>query len=404
MKNLNYLLSVIVVLSLFGSCSKNTQVPERFSVKRNSVLVKKKMVGKTNLALINNENGDVESVNYLDDVGNILDGEGYQINVEAACPIDDVYIAFLGFFSMLDDNGDEVEYYSLIVNVETGQFYDFEGYFPQEKKVYADSNGFKYFKDNQTVFQLDTKNGELAIKRYLPQGQNVSQFVVDGEGNCLYSSYDAYDILKLKTVEGEIRSVVTSASSGMLCKTSDGRIVSLVSNFENQELYEISLKDSLAFTLKATGGVLFDSQWFETGFDGNKSVIMDYKHPEYGGCVIDDKNYWIHKISYNNSFSFFDRKENLLLFRDHKASGMTIATFDVSAIDYSTSFLDLEEGIQIPDSYEVYDFSVIDEDEATFRGMRFSDGKLVNCHVKGSEVTVVDEEGDESYTVLTKIN
>lgn len=176
----------------------------------------------------------------------------------------------------------------------------------------------------------------------------------------------------------------------------------------NMELFEFSLEGEFNWTLKARNTGSMDA-YMNSGYcpETNLSVLIDYKTPKNGGYIIDDKNYEINKFTFSNTEVAYNyRKNNIIYFTPYSSqlTGMEVRTFDLATLSGRSSLINLELTIQVPDSYEVYSYSIIDKDVATFKGLRYTDGKIVNCKVKGSEVAVLNETANESYTVLTKLN
>lgn len=101
---------------------------------------------------------------------------------------------------MPDKSGDPKTFNSLIVNIETVDFYDFEGHFPDENAIFSDKDNNVYYKFPNTVYQLHITVNGIKSKQYLPNGQAAWLYAVDNNGNCLYTD-DGYN-LKLMKPEG----------------------------------------------------------------------------------------------------------------------------------------------------------------------------------------------------------
>lgn len=134
--------------------NRDRKSPQKRSIERNCVLIKKENARSTNLALLKKDSGKIEDVNYLDETDNILEGNGYNIDVYALKQLNNSHIALAGIFTIQDESGIPKTFTSIIVNIETVDFQDFNGHFPDNDLVFSDTDNNAYYKWNNAVYQL----------------------------------------------------------------------------------------------------------------------------------------------------------------------------------------------------------------------------------------------------------
>lgn len=409
MKKKMLFLGLLIVVSFLISCSKdNHSIAKKLSISDDCVLIKKEGYVESNLLMIRGNSHEVEMVHYLDEEGNVLEGEGYSIYVNSVWEINEIYVAFSGRFSMLDEIGEDRTLGSIILNKKTGEFFKLHGHIDEGEMHFVDDAGNIYYKYENTVWQMQIMDNKANVKRYLPEGQTACRYIVDKQGNCLYT--DCSSICKLMKSDGSIS--VKDMDIDYFWATKDGRMLGMRDKQNGEiEIVKFTQDGDFDFEVVGKGSGYFSTYYSQLNYDNNLSSFYNLKDIGYGGFIVDNDSYQIIKFTFYPKQLFFVKQNGSVLFFERESeTGLEIKAFDFNSLNSfqevtaTNGSLKLKTFIQVPSDYEVYEYKIIDEDELTFKGLRYSDGKVVYCKVKGDDIFDIDGFGEDEYTVLTKID
>lgn len=420
MKKMRLVLFVKIVLlaTFFISCNKDKagKTAKFLSIKDGSSLAIKSNNSTSNMPFDLNQNinegGElcqivgysndlsVESVHFLDENKELLEGDANKIYVRDLWKINENLIVLEGEFNIENQDGNIDRYSALMVDLDSKEFFDFGSYFPDNiYSVQPGGNGNYFFLSSGKGYELTFKDSTPSVKAYTPEGKWVSDFAVDKNGNAFYI-YDSEEHLRVNKANGGI--FMSSYFGANLWADAMGNIYSFIPESNNTcSLKHLTFEDSVSSKNVAELSIAFPHpsevlHFYKQGFT---LIGMKYLMNHNTGSI---NEFTLNGLE--SEYSFYKRKGNYIYYKKYSIeSGLSLKIVDLDEITSESNSYTISKDIYIPPTYELYSFSVVSEDEAVFYALRHSDGKMVNCQVKGDEIVTINESSQDSYIALTKV-
>ena len=350
------------------------------------------------------DDGYVMEVEYYDEDTNLITTTKYPQSIFNA---NDNFI----FITFTDDSTNLPETY--LVRIEDGavfsygvtpdpSFYTPQNDFLNRKFIHTDNYNNIYF-ISTWIRKIDVSNPDnLTEEQITSDVEEVNCFIVDGNGNILYSGYNIG--FKLRFLNGGLYFLEDAAKTYWL-----GFDNNFYYNFweENNELIKkININNNTAeeIQLSDTLPLDFAGQYIIKMENLNKIIIISQN--QLGSIVIvevynnenkiksQDMNeaglQSVEGVIYSQNYYYIEGKNN--------STQPILLKFDASSFPHTFELL-LEENM-----YDIYKMTVSSEDEVVFNALRMSDGKKVIGRISsGGTVEIIDEELDRKLIQLIQI-
>jgi hypothetical protein len=376
--------------------------------------------------VVKSDNGLLnEIVGFRDGNDNLIDSSFSLIQIEDLCFISDDYICMKGRFEIeIDSVIDKLTFSSILVRISDGAIYDFNGHYPREDSYYMgskylqeDKSGNLYYICNSALFRLGGLDiGMPYQETYVSSSQFQSLFFyISPEANCFY---DGHPKTKIKLNSGGIilsdrwlKNLFTSEEKTYAALDMEFAEVTLVDNIcktivinsirTPTEFYRYFYKNSSFCYLIGNMGEYGELGIVGFVFNQNENKVLDLSIPEFMENELykiedfRDKYLWISSI-YNINKEFYrfnlDSFEIKIPYPDYENK-------------IEVAILNSYELIEIPDSIEVYSYTILKDGEISFIGYNLSSEIDISGIISmDNKLTIIGSSSDYTYKILERIN
>lgn len=350
------------------------------------------------------DDGVVEEVAYTDEDGNEITETYIPENM---CFIENSPYFFAEFL------GDGLKQY--LVNKYTGAVYDASGiidffsleeessFFANTPPVVTDGYGNIYYncsswEGDRRVYKIDISNiDQIVHEAITPITDDVYDFVVSANGELFYS-YES-DKYRLRTAGGKL--IPFSLSNAWWYHNAFKGLDDKLHIFDSKYLQTVSFSDNGGITLDTIvtytyGGLDRNTSYLVTL--ENRILAIDY---ESRALVLDSDNK--DEITEN----VFDINDNMRITDLHYTDSYIYCCGEISG-NFSLVRIDpytySKEVIMQNNDYEIYSFTVLNDETIMFNGLRLSDGKNIIASIeKNGKFKILDETLNSQESVLERI-
>ena len=301
----------------------------------------------------------------------------------------------------------------LIDNMQLEKF----GFFENSPFATTDDKGniyYRWYEDTSVrVHKIDISNINLFTDKALtPVNEDVYEFVVSEEGDLVYqfinwSLPDYPSGRRFRSLDGRLSSVFEDSYDGVVFRGLDGELFVFDLIWDSEESDYFSLVQKTCFS---DNGILsFDTISYqkigESEWSSSKYlIVLPYKvlmiYLNSSAVVLDSRN----KSEVGMSF---DINDNMRITDLHYTDsyiyccGEIEGNFSLVRIGpYKYS----KDVIMQNNDYEIYSFTVLDDESIMFNGLRLSDGKNIIASIeKNGKFKILDETLNSQESVLERI-
>ena len=367
------------------------------------------------------EDGVVEDVVYTDEDGNEIT-ESFTPSNMYFIENSPYFFADFGYEGMFLVNKETGDVYKtsmdnqggyLIDNMQLEKF----GFFENSPFATTDDKGniyYRWYEDTSVrVHKIDISNINLFTDKALtPVNEDVYEFVVSEEGDLVYqfinwSLPDYPSGRRFRSLDGRLSSVFEDSYDGVVFRGLDGELFVFDLIWDSEESDYFSLVQKTCFS---DNGILsFDTISYqkigESEWSSSKYlIVLPYKvlmiYLNSSAVVLDSRN----KSEVGMSF---DINDNMRITDLHYTDsyiyccGEIEGNFSLVRIDPYTYSKDV---IMQNNDYEIYSFTVLDDESIMFNGLRLSDGKNIIASIeKNGKFKILDETLNSQESVLERI-
>lgn len=368
------------------------------------------------------EDGVVEDVVYTDEEGNEIT-ETYIPENMYFIENSPYFFADFGYEGMFLVNKETGDVYKtsmdnqggyLIDNMQLEKF----GFFENSPFATTDDKGniyYRWYEDTSVrVHKIDISNINLFTDKALtPVNEDVYEFVVSEEGDLVYqfincSLPNCPSGRRFRSLDGRLSSVFEDSYDGVVFRGLDGELFVFDLIWDSEESDYFSLVQKTCFS---DNGILsFDTISYQKIGESVQSssskylIVLPYKvlmiYLNSSAVVLDSRN----KSEVGMSF---DINDNMRITDLHYTDsyiyccGEIEGNFSLVRIDPYTYSKDV---IMQNNDYEIYSFTVLDDETIMFNGLRLSDGKNIIASIeKNGKFKILDETLNSQESVLERI-
>lgn len=359
------------------------------------------------------DDGVVEDVVYTDEKGNEI--------TETYIPENMYFIENSPYF-FAEFSGDfEMKQY--LVNKHTGAVYDASGvidpyslaesgFFANEPLFVTDGYGniyyssYDYNSGNHRVHKIDISNiNQIVHEALTPITDNLDRFVSSTNGELFYEYYSGDDSkYRLRSAGGKLIPFSLTGYNNIAFRGLDGKL----HIFDSEYLQTVSFSDNGNITLDTITNVqntINELEIFFYSFDKpylltleNRILAID----KYSAAMVLDSD---NKDDITGNV--FDINDNMQIRDLHYTDsyiyccGEISGNFSLVRIDPYTYSKDV---IMQNNDYEIYSFTVLNDETIMFNGLRLSDGKNIIASIeKNGKFKILDETLNSQESVLERI-
>ncbi len=297
--------------------------------------------------------------------------------------------------------------------------------FVNEKTIKTDKQGNIYYYNGSTIHKIDISNANNTTDEVLtPASDRVQMYVVSGNGELLYRFYrDSGYNYRLRTTSGRLIPF-SPEDDGQLTKENmafqgfDGNI----HVFDRRALYTIQFKADGTYE---TEDIIYDDciekhHAHGPAFCENGSCLSNtvyYLTNGWSGPYLVKLHDRYLAISYDGEAMVIDSKNDpsLIKMETHNVTGGMM----ISQLEYNDSYVYCcgqkngnysllrinpytyeSEAVVRDNDYEIYSFTVLNDNTIIFNGLRLSDGKTIIASIDNKGGVKVLEEIN-NYTKIT---
>lgn len=374
---------------------------------------------KTNLLKTVAGEPDMVPVNFLNNNLEPIDSSFCDIRITHYYRLDNGLICLTGRFEMISDSAHlQPEILtSLLVDLETGNIYDFLGHYPENVSYYMGSDSVQqddmdnlYYSHGYKIYLLSgQKDKVFSIQQYLPDGQDFFEFFIDRSGNCFYNQ-ESPRSTKVKLSSGGI------LQSPVLINNFFYRGTDLMAIHSNK-LVKIDLNESV----QATPADSMENEIEHFSFlypkeEEGYTLFLQYGTSElnsgYFGIAYfhqTDKAYRIDLAEdcylNNPTFQVEGIEDHYLFLRSLDNSEILRIDLDQMTPSGEGYLLHADKSLIMPSEYEIYSLQLYEGLFVTFTGLRYSDEKIVMAELDfDGLLSIISETLNRHTIVLEKVN
>lgn len=379
------------------------------------------------------KDGIIKQVSYVDENGKEITVE---LEPTLVLPIEDSNYFFVQFVNSL----------TYLVNEKTGAVYETpgipledSGYYGRmnyinDNNIKIDANGNIYYLKSPRVYKIDITDGNNVTEESLtPESDEVSMYMVSNAGDLYYRYYRDGYLARLRNTSGKLFPFSPSddgfyypARESIAFKGFDGNIHVL----DRRALYAINFTDDGSYETK---DILWDDCSDDKWRYGNLGGVHGMGCNEYGfyyhfcfsntvysmvsECYLIKLHDRYLLISSGGNAMVVDSKDDSSLFEMavHDVTGGMM----ISQLEYNDSYVYCcgrngnnysllrinpytyeSEPLVRDNDYEIYSFTVLDDNTIIFNGLRLSDGKIIIANIDNNgQVKVIKETGNTKVTL-----
>jgi hypothetical protein len=332
--------------------------------------------------------------------------------------MDENLVCMKGEFELQLDssNSESVFLKSLLVNLNTGYIYNFQGHYPEPPSYYLgsdvvqkDSNGNLFYLFNSQLFRLSI--GEVdnyTVEQYIPDGQQLIDYFIDRSGNCFYTSEHPTE-MKIKLSKGGILTTKFLLHSFFYSE------FDLLGIYKNK-LVQLALDEAL--DILPIDSFQYDIESFKYLYQssqGGHSILLQgevgVSNSGYFGIVYSNGSSEIHRIdlvkdAFNSDLLTVKLiNDNYMILASPENDDFVRVDLEDVSEESSGYILGFEKRIGLPTEYDVYSMEVLDINAITISGLRYSDEKSIVAEIDfDGHIEILAESSSERITVLDRIN
>ncbi len=386
----------------------------------------------SNVLFLITKDGIIKQVSYLDENGKEITAK---LEPTLVLPIEDSNYFFVQFVNSL----------TYLVNEKTGAVYETPGIpldeggdgimnYINDNNIKIDANGNIYYLKSSRVYKIDiTDENNVTEESLTPESDEVSMYMVSNAGDLYYRYYRDGYLARLRNTSGKLFPFSPSddgffypSRESIAFNGFDGNIHVLdrralyAINFTNDGSYETTdiLWDDCSDDKWRYGnlGGVHGMGWSENGFYYH-FCLSNTVYDMVRECYLIKLHDRYLLISCGGNAMVVDSKDDSSLFEmavHDVTGGMTI-----SQLEYNDSYVYCcgrngnnysllrinpytyeSEPLVRDNDYEIYSFTVLDDNTIIFNGLRLSDGKIIIANIDNNgQVKVIKETGNTKVTL-----
>jgi hypothetical protein len=283
-------------------------------------------------------------------------------------------------------------------------------YFINEHDIVTDNEGNLYYSSNRRIHKIDISDiNNVADEAISPESDGVDKFVISSNGEIYYCYYRDGYLHRLRSVGGKLIPYSITTDGGNYDNIAYRGLDGKIHIFDRGALQIITFGDygnisadtittnvlNTIYELEYDGGTTKDP-YLITYPDRiiaigaiSQALILDSNNPDdITGAIFNINNYMsIADLHYNSSYIY--------------CCGQTIGQYSIVRINPYTYNSDV---IFQDANYEIYSFTVDDNETITFNGLRLSDGKMVIASInKEGKFNTLSESSNSERVVLERL-
>ncbi len=377
---------------------------------------------ETNVLFEITKDGVIKRVSYLDELGNEINQSLVPTEV---LTIDDSQYFFVRFNDgttyMVQENSGaiyETPWIPFITREQRINAVGLQNYI-NDDNIKIDGNGNIYYLDGYTIYKIDISEVNKITKESLtPESDDVNMFMVSNTGHLFYRYYrDGYRS-RLRNTSGRLFPFSTDddgyympARESIAFKGFDGNIHIL----DRRALYAIIFNNDGSYETK---DILWDNCMDQSfGHGSTHFCLSNTVYELVRECYLIKLRDRYLLINSNGLAMVVDSKydSSILELAAHDVTG----GMKITQLEYNDSYIFCcgnkgndfsllrinpytyeSEPLVHDNDYEIYSFTVLNDNTITFNGLRLSDGKIILATIDGNgKVSVIKETGNTKVTL-----
>jgi hypothetical protein len=370
-----------------------------------------------------------EKVGFKDGNDNLIDSVFSLIQIDEICSISNDYLCMKGKFECeIDSLVDKLSYSTILVRISDGAIFNFNGHYPGidsyymgRKYLQVDKSGdlyYSYSSDHysRTVYKLGGINITIPFQEtYLSSSQYQSQyFYISPDANCYYYGYPK---TKIKLSSGGIISADRFLAN--FFNSADKVYAAVEADLFHIEIIDDQCVSNQVSSIKTP--MLEYLYFYSNDYYYLLGDMMEFIELGIVGFIFNESENKLLNLSIpenmeNELYEVVDFADKYLWVSSINSTNKEFYRFDLDKYDIKIPYPDIEpsievailnsyELIEIPDSIEIYNYSILNNGEISFIGYNLSSEIDITGVISlDNEITIIKSSSDYIFQILERIN